>query len=45
MMTDDELVTIAGGEDGERKHLYPIARQCSDAELSEFYTDSLSSLA
>jgi hypothetical protein len=45
-MSREELVILAGGENREDKYLTPsIACQWTDAELSDFYADSLRRLA
>jgi hypothetical protein len=45
-MSREELVILAGGENREDKYLPPsIACQWTDAELSDFYADSLRRLA
>ena len=45
-MSREELVILAGGENREDKYLPPsIACQWTDAELSNFYLDSLRRLA
>jgi hypothetical protein len=45
-MGDDELAVITGGEDREDKNLPPsVSDQWSDAELSDFYADSLPRVA
>jgi hypothetical protein len=45
-MSHEELVIIAGGENRKDKYLPPsIACQWTDAELSDFYADSLRRLA
>ena len=45
-MSHEELVILAGGENRKDKYLPPsIACQWTDAELSDFYADSLRRLA